>query len=70
MEPDVFGHIPRAGPFGFDQLMRDMLDAGTPINVYEHTGLWIDIGRIEDLRKAQEQAAAQLRGRPGGYEEE
>ena len=70
MEPDIFGHIPRATPFGFDELMRDMLATRTPVNAFVHTGLWIDIGRIEDLRKAQEQAAAQLRGRPGGYEDE
>jgi NDP-sugar pyrophosphorylase family protein len=63
MEPAVFEHIPPSGPFGFDELMRTMLDSGTPVNVYEHHGRWIDIGRIEDLRRAQEQAAASLVGR-------
>ncbi|GEL16899.1 nucleotidyltransferase family protein [Pseudonocardia asaccharolytica] len=63
MEPAVFDHIPPSGPFGFDQLMRAMLDSGTPVNVYEHEGRWIDIGRIEDLRRAQEQAAAALANR-------
>jgi NDP-sugar pyrophosphorylase family protein len=57
MQPEVFDFIPPAGPFGFDQLMRVMLAGGTPINVFEHLGRWIDIGRVEDLRKAQEQAA-------------
>jgi NDP-mannose synthase len=61
MEPDIFKHIPRGTPFGFDELMRDMLRTNTPINAFVHTGVWIDIGRIEDLRSAQEQAAAQLR---------
>ena len=37
--------------------MRAMLDAGSPVGVYEHLGSWVDIGRVEDLRKAQEQAA-------------
>jgi mannose-1-phosphate guanylyltransferase len=62
MEPSVFDHIPPAGPFGFDELIRTMLDGGSPVNVFEHRGEWIDIGRIEDLRRAQEQAA-----RPGDH---
>jgi len=57
MRPDVFEFIPPAGPYGFDQLMRAMLDNGVPVGVFEHLGTWIDIGRVEDLRKAQEQAA-------------
>jgi NDP-sugar pyrophosphorylase family protein len=64
MEPRVFEFIPPNGPFGFDELMRNMLDSRAPVNVYEHAGRWIDIGRIEDLRRAQEQAAASLVGRP------
>lgn len=57
MGPAVFEFIPPRGPFGFDQLMRVMLERDAPIGVYEHAGTWIDIGRIEDLRRAQEQAA-------------
>ncbi len=57
MRPEVFDFIPSAGSFGFDHLMRAMLDAGRPVGVYEHLGSWVDIGRVEDLRKAQEQAA-------------
>jgi mannose-1-phosphate guanylyltransferase len=57
MRPEVFEFIPPSGPFGFDKLMRRMLDARSPIGVFEHMGSWIDIGRVEDLRKAQEQAA-------------
>jgi NDP-sugar pyrophosphorylase family protein len=57
MRPEVFDFIPPTGPYGFDQLMRAMLDNGVPVGVFEHLGTWIDIGRVEDLRKAQEQAA-------------
>jgi NDP-mannose synthase len=57
MHPTVFEYIPPAGAFGFDELMVTMLDHGAPVSVYEHAGQWIDIGRVEDLRKAQEQAA-------------
>lgn len=56
--------VPRNTPFGFDQLVRRMLETKTPITAYMHPGTWIDIGRIEDLRRAQETAAAQLIG-PG-----
>ena len=37
-----------------------MLESDTPITAYPHPGTWIDIGHIEDLRRAQEQAAAQI----------
>jgi mannose-1-phosphate guanylyltransferase len=57
MSPEVFQFVPTSGSFGFDHLMRWMMDRGAPIGVYEHLGTWIDIGRVEDLRKAQEQAA-------------
>ena len=57
MSPEVFEFLPPSGPFGFDHLMRAMLDRGAPVGVHEHLGSWIDIGRVEDLRRAQEQAA-------------
>jgi NDP-mannose synthase len=60
MEPGVFSFIPHGVPFGFDDLVREMLERRAPITAYPHTGTWIDIGRIEDLRRAQEQAATSL----------
>jgi len=62
MEPGVLEFVPRDTPFGFDELVRRMLATQTPITAYAHPGTWIDIGRIEDLRRAQEKAAAQLTG--------
>lgn len=56
MEPAIFEFIPESGPFGFDELMRTMLARDVPVHVYEHDGAWIDIGRVEDLRRAQEHA--------------
>lgn len=61
MEPEVFDHIPTTGAFGFDDLMRAMLAATVPVHVYEHEGSWIDIGRVEDLRRAQEHAELMMR---------
>ena len=60
MDQGVFEYMPESGPFGFDELLRDMLERRAPVDVYEHDGVWVDIGRIEDLRRAQEQAAAPL----------
>lgn len=60
MEPGVFDFVPQGTAFGFDELVRAMLASNTPISAYEHPGQWIDIGRIEDLRRAQEHAASQI----------
>lgn len=60
MEPGIFRFVPHDTPFGFDELVRAMLESDTRIAAYPHPGTWIDIGRIEDLRRAQEQAASQL----------
>jgi mannose-1-phosphate guanylyltransferase len=35
-------------PFGFDELMLDMLARGTPPQVYSFDGYWFDIGRPDD----------------------
>lgn len=49
MELGVLDLIPRGIPFGFDNLMHAMLARDLKVNVYEHTGMWLDIGRPEDL---------------------
>lgn len=60
MEPEVLDLIPHGVPFGFDDLMLTMLDKGLPVNVYEHSGLWLDIGRPDDFQKAQTLVADNL----------
>jgi len=64
MEPGIFQYIPHDTPFGFDELMTAMLQSGTPVSAYAHPGTWIDIGQIEDLRRAQEQVASQIPQNP------
>ena len=54
MTPSVLELIPSGVPFGFDDLMRQMLDNGTEVHVYKHHGLWLDIGRVDDFQRAQE----------------
>lgn len=53
MEPEVFRHIPRNVPFGFDDLALCMLSRGEHLHTYLHEGLWLDIGRIDDFQAAQ-----------------
>jgi mannose-1-phosphate guanylyltransferase len=54
MDPVVLERVPSGVPFGFDDLMLQMLDDGDAVNVFKHNGLWLDIGRVEDFLKAQD----------------
>jgi mannose-1-phosphate guanylyltransferase len=54
MDPAVFERIPSGVPFGFDDLMFQMLDQEAAVRVFKHNGLWLDIGRVEDFLKAQD----------------
>ncbi len=54
MEPQVLDLIPVGVPFGFDNLMHAMLARDMKVNVYEHHGMWMDIGRPEDFERAQD----------------
>jgi mannose-1-phosphate guanylyltransferase len=70
MEPSILDFVPNGQAFGFDELVRTMLATQTPISAYTHPGQWIDIGRIEDLRRAQEHAASQLMAKSRGASDE
>ncbi|MGR6035985.1 MAG: nucleotidyltransferase family protein [Candidatus Nitrosoglobus sp.] len=54
MEPPVLSLIPRGVPFGFDDLAHGMLEKELPIYLYNHEGLWMDIGRKDDFCRAQD----------------
>jgi NDP-sugar pyrophosphorylase family protein len=54
MEPQVLQYIPRGVAFGFDDLMSCLLERQVPVSAFSHEGLWLDIGRVEDFKKAQE----------------
>lgn len=54
MEPGILDLIPKGVPFGFDDLMYQMLDSGQAAYAYRHDGQWLDIGRPEDFTRAQE----------------
>ncbi len=66
MEPRVFEHIPMGVPFGFDDLMHRLLARDEHVHTYQHDGMWLDIGRVDDFQAAQnldwdEQAPAHQR---------
>ena len=54
MEPSVFKYIPSGAPFGFDDLIYCLLRRRVPTFTYVHSGIWLDIGRIDDFQRAQE----------------
>ncbi|MCW3474795.1 nucleotidyltransferase family protein [Limobrevibacterium gyesilva] len=54
MEPEMLDHIPTGVPFGFDDLMFQMLEMELPVSTFLHSGFWLDIGRVEDFQRAQE----------------
>lgn len=54
-EPRIFDYIPKAEPFGFDDLMHKLLAEKTPISAYEFSGHWLDMGTHEDLDQAIEE---------------
>jgi NDP-sugar pyrophosphorylase family protein len=49
---DVLRYIPAGMPFGFDELMQAMLDAGAGVYSYTHAGYWLDLGRPDDYERA------------------
>ncbi|MEU7173522.1 sugar phosphate nucleotidyltransferase [Micromonospora tulbaghiae] len=48
----TIAHYPVGQPFGFDQLVLDLLGRGAPPAGYEFDGYWLDIGRPEDYDEA------------------
>jgi len=51
---EILTFLPPAGPYGFDNLMLDLLKGGKPVNVKTFDGYWMDIGRPDDYIQAIE----------------
>jgi NDP-sugar pyrophosphorylase family protein len=49
---EAMSYIPANQPYGFDNLMLDLLAAGKPARVRPFDGYWLDIGRPDDYVKA------------------
>ncbi len=46
---------PAGEPLGFDELVLDLIAAGTPPRVHHFDGYWLDIGRPDDYDRANEE---------------
>lgn len=50
----VIERVPRDRPYGFDDLVIDMLARGDRIGSHRHYGYWLDLGRPEDYDRANQ----------------
>jgi NDP-sugar pyrophosphorylase family protein len=51
----VLRHIPDGRSFGFDDLMRVLLERGDVVQTFPFSGRWLDIGIPADYERAQEE---------------
>ena len=59
---DVLNEIPVGRPYGFDDLMLNLLAAGKSVSVCPFDGYWMDIGRPDDYMRAIDEFEA-MKGR-------
>lgn len=55
MKPEIFNYIPPNEYYGIDQLIQKLLSEKIKVMKYEIKDYWLDIGRIDDYEKAQEE---------------
>ncbi len=55
MSPQVFAFIPEGKKFDLPDLVWTLLRAREPVQAFLYEGFWLDIGREEDWRRAQEE---------------
>ena len=56
MEPEILKYIPKNVSYGLDNLVLCLLEKNVPVSTFQHSGMWLDIGRVEDFHKAQDMA--------------
>jgi NDP-sugar pyrophosphorylase family protein len=49
---DILNYLPDGVPFGFDNLMAELLRCRQPVHVEQFGGYWLDIGRADDYMQA------------------
>lgn len=54
LKPEIFQYIPKDTYYGIDSLLQYMMENKLPIVKYDIEEYWIDIGRMDDYEKAQE----------------
>jgi NDP-sugar pyrophosphorylase family protein len=55
---EALNELPKGQRFGFDDLMRKLIDDGSPVGVRIHEGYWRDIGRPDDYLLAIDEFGA------------
>lgn len=50
---EVLRYVPAGQPFGFDQLILELLKQNQKVMQYPYSGFWLDIGRPDDYERAQ-----------------
>ena len=51
----ILDYIPNDMPFGFDDLMKSLLNNNKKVYVKKFNGFWLDIGRPDDYIKASKE---------------
>jgi NDP-sugar pyrophosphorylase family protein len=54
LKPEIMNYIPDNEYFGVDSLIKKLLMEKIPVTKYEIEEYWLDIGRIDDYKNAQE----------------
>lgn len=54
LKPEIIKYIPNSTYYGIDMLLQYMLENRLPVAKYDIEEYWIDIGRMDDYEKAQE----------------
>ncbi len=52
-EPPILNYIPENRRFDFPDLVQKLIENGEKIAAYLYDGFWLDIGREEDMKRAQ-----------------
>ena len=52
---EVISHIPSGSPFGMDNLINQVIKDGGRVGIFHHQGIWLDIGRLQELSNIQEE---------------
>jgi NDP-sugar pyrophosphorylase family protein len=50
----ILDYVPYGQPYGFDDLVLDMLAQGITIKTFRHRGYWLDLGRPDDYDQANQ----------------
>jgi mannose-1-phosphate guanylyltransferase len=57
LNKDVISLIPSGSPFGMDNLINQVIKDGGRVGIFNHQGIWLDIGRLQELSNIQEEYA-------------